>query len=229
MDSGVLTPDVGLRHRSVESLVCDELRSRIISGRLVPGTRLIEGLLADELGVSRGPVRGAIRQLERDRLVASEPRKGATVARVSEKDALDCYDVRAALESVAARLAAERATSDSIERIADAVADGREAIRSEHWHEMAELNFRFHQRLAEASDNGELQALIRHYEIRISWIFSHLTVARQVSSWDQHAEVLEALRARDSIAAEHAARFHITSSRELFLEGLCESKLASTD
>jgi DNA-binding GntR family transcriptional regulator len=210
----------GLLHQSIEVLVCDELRTWIISGRIPPESRLVEGSIATELGVSRGPVRGAIRQLEREGLVVRIPRRGATVARVSSKDALDCYDVRAALESVAARLAAERATKDALTRLTSTVDEGRRAIADERWNDMAELNFRFHQHLAEASENGELVSLIRHYEVRIEWIFSNLNEERQISSWDQHQDVLEAVIAGDASRAESAARFHITSSRELFVEGL---------
>jgi DNA-binding GntR family transcriptional regulator len=236
--SGLLYPNVsdtsssieesnglGDRHRSLEVMVVDELRARIVDGRLEPGSRLVPGMLATEFGVSRGPVRAALQQLAAEGLVVVAPRRGAMVAQVSMKEALDCYDVRAAIEGVAAQRAAENATDEQLEALESVIVEARHAIALSQWHVLAELNNRFHHLLAEASDNGEIVALMRHYAVRIAWIFSQSAEERGAMAWDEHELIVEAVRRRDPIAASRVSQAHISASRTKFID-VASSRLA---
>ena len=103
------TATIGASHRPLRDKVVDELRQRIIDGVYEPGDRLTEERLADDFGVSRNPVREAIRVLQGEGFLVAQPRRGAVVASLSEQDVVDLFDVRLSLEVLAAKLAAERA------------------------------------------------------------------------------------------------------------------------
>ncbi|HMJ77190.1 MAG TPA: GntR family transcriptional regulator, partial [Iamia sp.] len=187
MDDEALAPPLGNRHRTLEAMVCEQLRTWIVTGRLKPGSRLVESTLAEEMGVSRGPVRNAIRQLVREGFVELAPRKGATVAEVSVRDALHCYEVRIALEGTAARLAAMRRTDADLVALDAVLSAGDQAVTNGRWDALAPLNNDFHTALATAADNAELVALMQQYSLRIAWIFSLVAERRGVPAWAEHA------------------------------------------
>ena len=115
----------------LRDVVFNTLRQAIITGEFVPGERLMEIALANRLGVSRTPVREAIRKLELEGLVVMIPRKGAEVARITEKDLRDVLEVRSSLEELAAGLATERLDDGSREKIQEALDNFREAIQTD--------------------------------------------------------------------------------------------------
>ncbi|MEG1584534.1 MAG: GntR family transcriptional regulator, partial [Anaerovorax sp.] len=102
-------------HKPLREIVYEELRSLILTGQIKPGTRMMEIELADDMGVSRTPIREAIRKLEKEGLVTIEPRKGAYASEVSIKDMVDILEVRGTLEGLAAYLAATRMTKEEKE------------------------------------------------------------------------------------------------------------------
>ena len=104
-------------YKPLRDVVFENLRGAIVEGRLKPGERLMEVQLAEQLGVSRTPVREAIRKLELEGLVVMLPRKGAYVANMSLKDLIDVLEIRASLEGLAASLAAERITDEDIKKL----------------------------------------------------------------------------------------------------------------
>jgi len=208
---------IGQQHRTLEVVVCDELRKWIITGRVEPGTRLVESVIAAELGVSRGPVREAIRRLDREGFVVLSPRRGASVAHVSVAEALDCYDIRIALEEVAARLAAQRRDASEVERMRSVLAEGNEMLAADRWDALAQLNNDFHVVLAEASKNRQLVDLMGHYAKRIAWMFAQSAEQRGPAAWAEHAEIVEAVEAGDAVRAAGLAREHVEHSREHYL------------
>src|SRR5438874_11414386 len=109
------TATIGAGHRPLRDKVVDELRRRIIDGVYEPGDRLTEERLADDFGVSRNPVREAIRVLEAEGFLRAQPRRGDVVAQMSVQDVEDLFDVRMSLEELAARLAAQRRGPDDSE------------------------------------------------------------------------------------------------------------------
>lgn len=209
---------LGTQHRTLESMVSDELRTSIVTGELEPGERLVESVLAERMGVSRAPVRTAIRELVREGFVELVPRKGAMVAEVSPESALDCYDVRIALEGLAARLAAERATEEDVDLMGQMLTAGSAAVAAGEWMSLATLNNSFHAALAQAARNQELLALMHQYELRIAWIFSRAAKSRGEPAWEEHTRIVEAVAAHDADSAELLARQHIENSRAVFIE-----------
>ena len=109
-------------HRPLREIVYEELKRQIMIGEIPPGTRMMEVELADDMGVSRTPIREAIRKLEKEGLVSIEPRRGAYASDVSIKDMVDVLEVREFLEGMAAGLAAKKITEEEVERIRTATA-----------------------------------------------------------------------------------------------------------
>lgn len=205
------------QHRTLEAVVCDEVRKWIITGRLEPGARLVENAIAEELGVSRGPVREAIRRLDREGFVVLSPRRGAAVADVSVREALDCYDVRMALEAVAAGLAAERHTDDDLGTMREVLDEGNAMLAAGRWDVLARLNNDFHVALAEASRNRQLVELMGQYGKRIAWMFARSAEQRGRMAWAEHAGIVAAIAAGDVDRASANARSHIEQSRQQFV------------
>ena len=117
-------------HRPLREIVYEELKRQIMIGEIPPGTRMMEVELADDMGVSRTPIREAIRKLEKEGLVSIEPRRGAYASDVSIKDMVDVLEVREFLEGMAAGLAAKKITEEEVERIRTATAAYKKAVES---------------------------------------------------------------------------------------------------
>src|SRR5690606_1292185 len=132
----------------------------IISGHLKPGERLMEIQLAEELGVSRTPVREAIRMLELEGFVVMMPRKGAYVADISIKDIASVFEIRGALEGLAAELAAERASDDHIERLERLLVELAGCVETHQVERFVELDTEFHATVYEASRNDRLAPIV---------------------------------------------------------------------
>ena len=117
-------------HRPLREIVYEELKRQIMIGEIPPGTRMMEVELADDMGVSRTPIREAIRKLEKEGLVSIEPRRGAYASDISVKDMVDVLEVREFLEGMAAGLAAKKITAEEIESLKKATATYKKAVES---------------------------------------------------------------------------------------------------
>ena len=212
-----VTEPLGSRHRSLDGVVRDEIRRRILAGELAPGARLVELSIAADLGVSRGPVRAAIRQLEAEGFVVISPRRGASVASTTIAEALECYEVRTVLEELSARLAATRRSDADIARMTTILEQGRECIAAGRWDDLGKLNNDFHVALATASGNSQLVLLMKQYSQRIAWMFSRSAETRGERAWEEHATIIAAVERRDADDAAAHAREHIESSRRQFV------------
>jgi DNA-binding GntR family transcriptional regulator len=210
-------PPIGALYQPLDVVVRDELRRRIINGQLPPGARLVETTIANELGVSRGPVRSAIRQLELEGFVVLSPRRGASVATISVAEALECYEVRAAVESLAAGRAAIRRNDDDLARLHAVLRAGQESLDQGRWEELSQLNNDFHVALAMASGNNELVWLMRQYSKRIAWMFARSAQRRGAQAWREHAAIVAAVGDRDEVVAAELASDHIAASRAQFV------------
>jgi DNA-binding GntR family transcriptional regulator len=198
----------GAGHRPLRDQVADELRKRIIDGDYRAGHRLTEERLADDFGVSRNPVREAIRVLEAEGFLSVQPRRSAIVANVAARDIADLFEVRLSLEVLAARLAAERGSDDdSLERlIAEAKESDDEAV-------LASLNTRFHATICALSGNELLASLMDRLYNRLQWVYRQSVRERAPHSWAEHERLAKAIRAGDADAAEAAAREHVLAAR----------------
>jgi DNA-binding GntR family transcriptional regulator len=208
---GSSKPRLGDEYLSLHDRVIAEIRQAILGGRLKPGERLVEERLADELGVSRNPVREAIRVLASEGLIEVTARRGASVASMSEQETRETIEVRALLEGQNARLAARRHDKEVIERIEAVLNKGAEAVAAGQYELLPDLNQQFHRELAEAGQNRVLGDLLKKLRERTAMLFSPSDPVRQARTWEEHAAILRAIidgdeRAAAALAVEHVMR-----------------------
>jgi DNA-binding GntR family transcriptional regulator len=211
MAIGSFKRKVGEEHSSLHGQVIAELREAILTGRLKAGERLVEERIADELGVSRNPVREAIRALASEGLIEVAARRGASVAVMSEQEARETIEVRALLEGHNARLAARRHDKRVIKRIEAVLNKGTAAVEAGHFDQLFRLNQEFHGELGAAGQNRVLGELLQRLRDRTAMLFAPMSPSRQSRSWNEHAGILRAIidgdeRAAASLAAEHVMR-----------------------
>ena len=196
--------------------VSEEIRAMILGGRLRPGERLVEESLSGELGVSRVPVREALLALSAQGLVHIEPRRGATVAAVTPKIVAELVEVRALLEGLNARLAAQRHDPEIVAELRDTLKRGNAAAQSGTREELANLNAEFHERLAEASRNSVLSDVMRGLRERTSLAFAINGRDRAREDWAEHSGILAAVIAGDSELAALLANRHVHNAAAAF-------------
>lgn len=202
---------LGEDHPSLHGRVVDELRQRILSRRLKAGERLVEERLAEELGVSRNPVREAIRVLASEGLVEVNARRGASVINMTMQEARETVEVRALLEGQNARLAARRHDKQVIKRIEAVLNKGTLAVTHGRVEQLSDLNQQFHRELAAAGQNTVLGDLLKRLRERTAMLFSPTDPGQQRRAWDEHAGILRAIingdeRLAATLAAEHVMR-----------------------
>ena len=190
------------------------LRNAILIGVLVPGERLVEEQLAGRLGVSRAPIRDALRALELDGLVMSSGRRGKVVSTLSARDAWEVYSFRATLEAMGIRLAIDKRTEALYEELEAIVTEMRRAGAAADLQKLSALDVRFHEAICRASDHSRLLGAWRGMSNQIR-LFSQQVIDTQYQDLadvpDRHAHLIAALRAGDPDAAEREVREHIDS------------------
>jgi DNA-binding GntR family transcriptional regulator len=195
--------------------VRDLLLSRVLSGEYPPGSRLVETRIAQELGISQAPVREALRDLEQLGCVVHEPFRGCSVRELSIADLLEAFPVRAALEGVAAGLAAERITDDALERLAALIDDMRAAAASGDALAESAADAAFHATIVEAAGNSVLS---RQWEQLQPHARTFITITLPASDdgpvADRHLPILAALQRRDPAAASQAMHDHLSDAAE---------------
>jgi DNA-binding GntR family transcriptional regulator len=208
---------VGVDHRPLRDVVCDAIRDRIASGVHRPGERLVEDRLADELGVSRNPVREALRALEVEGYVELIPRRGAVVADLSPEVVAEIFEVRGALEALGARLAAQRAAPAQVRRLERLLDTATQALDRDDLRRLPDLNTRFHQLVLDMGGNtllGETMAPLRG---RTQWIFSRTVGDRAARSLAEHRELADAIARGDGDRAAALAAAHVAAAHESYL------------
>jgi DNA-binding GntR family transcriptional regulator len=202
---------VGSTHRTLREVVVDELRAMITRGDLKPGERLIEDHLAEQLGVSRNPVREAIRALESTGLVEVRPRKGAYVSSFDVADVRKLLEVRAMLEAFAAELAAARGDAEGVERLTAVLGEGRKAAVANDLVRAAECHRAFHVAIEGMADNPYLGSVIGPLRHQTELVFSVLLPHRGHTSWDEHQRIRDAIAGGDVDGAREATFAHMSS------------------
>jgi len=203
--------------RMVRRVLREEIREQlvddILSGRLPPGTRIVETRLAQELGVSQAPVREALRDLELFGFVVSSPFRGTQVREISTEDLLEIYPVRAALEALGARAAATRIDDATLARLEESIAAMRLAAANGDHRAHVDADYAFHQTIIKASGNRVLEHMWQSMRLATTTFVTHsmmqLTHVSLREIGERHVPVLEALRSRDPNLAEAAMRRHI--------------------
>jgi DNA-binding GntR family transcriptional regulator len=192
------------------------LLERILAHDYAPGDRLVETRIARELGVSQAPVREALRELETLRFVESAPFRGAWVREVSDDELAEIYPIRAALEDVAARAAAERLAG----RVAPLEREVRAMAKARNLRGQVDHDVRFHRLIVEASENARLIELWGSLQVEsrtmITAIRTGLDPAEVAA---RHEPIVDALRRRDADAAGREIRRHVEDFGRMFMEG----------
>lgn len=195
--------------RMTKQQVCRAIREDIINGVFAPGQRLTEDTIAEGYGVSRVPVREALRTLEAEGFAYSRPYAGTFVAELTEDEAADLLEIRAVLEPLCASRAALRHTPEQLGRLKELTALGQDAVRTGRLDELTRLNSRFHEVLAEASGSTLLAQLITQLGWKIAWVYAVELPRRAADSWNEHEKICAALEAGDADRARHLVTEHI--------------------
>lgn len=200
----------------LRDVVYNTLRQAILRGELKPGERLMEIQLANKLGVSRTPVREAIRKLELDGLVLMIPRKGAEVADISEKSLKDVLEVRKALEELAVQLTCEKISKAQIAELKQAAEEFKKILKSNDITQIAEADVRFHDVIYMATDNQKLIQLLYNlreqmYRYRVEYLKRSRVYPQLIQ---EHEEIIRQIEKREKeLAAEITCR-HIDNQVE---------------
>lgn len=208
---------LGRDHRPLRDIVCDELRTQIIAGDYPPGAHLVEDRLAKELGVSRNPVREALRVLQAEGFIDMIPRRGAVVATLSDVEVRDIFDVRMALERLAAQLAARRADKEDVDELRRILAEAEAALSQDDAAALTELNAEFHEQVLIVSGNGYLRDVMLQLRGRMKWIFSRTAGSpRGQHSLDEHVQLADAIERGDEDAAAELALRHVRAAADSY-------------
>lgn len=202
--------------QSRSASVTEALRADIVSGIFAPGERLTEDRMSERYGVSRIPVREALRGLEAEGFVIIEPYRGAQVAQMSLNDAMDLLEVRQTLEAVATRRAAVRRPWDAVQHMAKILNDGNNAIIANDFKELALLNTELHMAMVKASGNYNLVILHDQIRAKAQWVYSLRLDERAAESWREHEDIVAAVAAGDEELAGKLAQHHVTQAADHF-------------
>ncbi len=213
-------------YKPLRDVVFETLRDAIITQVLKPGERLMEIQLADEMGVSRTPVREAIRKLELEGLVVMVPRKGAYVAGVSMKDIHEVYEVRSALEMLAVTLAAERITEEELDALERQVLreSEEEGKKDGSLDNIIYIDSSFHDIIYQAAHNQRLVQFVNILQEQLQR-FRAASLARpgrSKTALDEHKKIVEALSERNGELAAKLAREHIENAENAMIASMEE-------
>jgi DNA-binding GntR family transcriptional regulator len=195
----------------LRDVVFNTLREAILKGDLKPGERLMELQLAAKLGVSRTPIREAIRMLEQEGLAVTIPRKGAEVAKMTLKDMEDVLEIRDALDELAVRIACEKISEEQLGRLIGVKELFENSTRTGDVKTIAEADVTFHDVIYEATDNPKLVTLLNNlreqvYRYRVEYIKDPKNYPTLIA---EHEAIVEGLKNRDQDAATAAMHAHV--------------------
>jgi DNA-binding GntR family transcriptional regulator len=218
-----LTDQLSLQERTYQSL-----RSALLDGDYLPGERIYEAGIAQALGVSRNPVREAVRRLQQDGLLEVRPHYGIYVATIPPDEIEDVYRIRAALEATAAALAAERMTDEDVTELGSIVAEQQEAAARAEAPPREPVSVvqadRFHHAIHVGARSPRLLVLLEQIYAQVSH-FRNLTLrvpGRAAVSAQGHAGIFDAIRRRDPDAADRRMRAHIDDARQALVRQVGE-------
>ena len=209
----------------LRDVVFQTLRQAILRGELEPGERLMEIHLAERLGVSRTPIREAIRKLELEGLVVMIPRRGAVVASITEKDLKDVLEVRQTLELLAAEVACERITPELLEELRTAASEFHRLKNSQDVTELAAADVRFHDIIYEATGNARLINILNNlreqmYRYRLEYL-KDKGIHERLNK--EHQEIYRGIKNGDKEAVRTVIREHIHNQEKAILMAIREN------
>ncbi|BEP12706.1 GntR family transcriptional regulator [Acidothermaceae bacterium B102] len=211
-----MLPGSSKDRRIAPQALASAIRDRVIRGQYPPGHRLTEDDLAEQYGVSRIPVREALRLLEGEGFVRVIPYTGTFVAELTAQDAADLLEIRGVLEPLAAARAAETRTNVHLDGLREILSEGYTALAKEDLELLAELNTRFHTVLTEASGNVTLNQIIGTLRHKITWVYSVELPRRAADSWAEHRLIINALERGDADSARALMVAHVRSAQAAY-------------
>ena len=216
-------PKEGRSSASLAEVAYAQIRAAIQAHEFVPGERMREAELAERLSISRTPMRDALRQLEADGLLESAPRRGLVVATLDHQRVTEIYTVRAALESLAAKLAARQATETEIAVLREHVRR-QEDTSPDDIETQLQLNRQFHDAIYRAARNRYLHAALHTLETPLALLrgTTYADSNRPAEALEQHKTLVDAIAARDDAAAERIASEHVQAGERIRLMRLAE-------
>ncbi len=207
-------------HKPLREMVYEELKKQILTGEIIPGTRMMEVELAEEMGVSRTPIREAIRKLEKEGLVTIEPRRGAYASMISTEDMVEILEVRQDLEGLAAFFAAERMQPAQMEELKSISASYNDAVTRGSMEDMIKYDTRFHRIIVDSCHNKILVQMIEQLQelvLRFRYIY-YDNFKRAENMPEEHDEILRAIQSKDKDRAREAADVHINRLKTMVIE-----------
>lgn len=218
-----LNPNAYLPLRDVVFIT---LRDAILKGDLQPGERLMEISLAKQLGVSRTPIREAIRMLEKEGLAVTEPRRGARVAGMTEKDLNDVLEVRDALDELTVKDACERMTDEDFEKLEKALSEFKIKVSEKKIKEIVEADEAFHNVLYEAARNPKLFDIVQNlkeqmYRYRFEYVKELSDYSTLIS---EHEQIIDGLRNKDKDMVVSIMHEHLRNQVESVRKSIIEKK-----
>lgn len=210
----------------LRDVVFNTLREAILKGELKPGERLMELQLAAKLGVSRTPIREAIRMLEQEGLAVTIPRKGAEVARMTEKDMQDVLQIRDALDELAASIASEQITPEELEDLKCAMHEFEESTKTGDIKRIAETDVKFHDIIYHATRNPKLENMLSNlreqmYRYRVEYLKDEKNYP---VLFREHSQIVEGLCAKDKEKVTIAMHRHVENQAAAVKEMIREQE-----
>lgn len=219
MDNYNLQSEINDKH-SLRGRVFHKIREDILKGRYQRNEAMKELQISKDLGVSRTPVREALRQLELEGLVTIIPNKGAVVSGINARDIADIYAIRSLIEGLSAQWAAENITLEQLDELEEIVYLSEFHLKKGHIDQLYELDNKFHEVLYEASESKILRHVLsdfHHYVQRVRKT-SLSAPERAMKSINEHKAILEALRNKDTEAAKYLTNIHVENTSRNVIE-----------
>ncbi|MCR5833429.1 MAG: GntR family transcriptional regulator [Selenomonadaceae bacterium] len=213
-------------YQPLRETVCEVLRDAIKRGVLEPGERLMEVQLAEELGISRTPVREAIRKLEQEGYVIMIPRRGTYVSSISIHDVKEIFEIRTALESLSIGLATMRIEPEELEKLRTKLEEIKGYIESNDIDKIVETDIEFHGLLYQVSRNDRLVSIINNLKEQLARYrtLSMSYPGRLRETFEEHTAIVKAIADGDMDAAREAAERHMEQAEKTLLKALRKSK-----
>jgi DNA-binding GntR family transcriptional regulator len=203
-------------HKPLREIVYEELKRQIMVGEIAPGTRMMEVELAEETGVSRTPVREAIRKLEKEGLVTIEPRRGAYASDISAKDMVDILEVRQDLEGMAAGIAAQKITDEGRIELENIARKYKESVDKEDIEEIIKNDEAFHKYIVGLSGNKTLIKMVSQVQelaLRFRYIY-YQDFSRFKNQPSEHQAIVDAIAGGDVAGARKFAEEHLAGLKD---------------
>lgn len=206
-------------HKPLREMVYEELKMQILTGEIVPGTRMMEVELAKEIGVSRTPIREAIRKLEKEGLVTIEPRRGAYASQISTEDMVEILEVRQNMEGLAAFFAASRMKPEQFAMLREASDKYNNAVANGNMEDMIKYDTKFHRIIVESCNNKILVQMIEQlHELVLRFRYIYYDNFRRAENMpEEHKAIMNAIGSGNADAAREAADVHIDRLKELII------------